>query len=96
LEEGLRRIESEVFVLSMFFLSFVVYVGLVWYERADEPRSDRYLLLASYLVGLSIGVHQLSLLCFFTVATFVYVRRYLGMPPFVFVSVCKLLPRRLL
>ncbi|PIU45728.1 MAG: DUF2723 domain-containing protein [Ignavibacteriales bacterium CG07_land_8_20_14_0_80_59_12] len=71
-----NAVESEVYALSMFFTTFIVLLGLIWYERADEAGNERYLLLAAYLMGLSIGVHQLSLLCFFTVAILVYIRRY--------------------
>ncbi|OYV84699.1 MAG: membrane protein, partial [Ignavibacteriae bacterium 37-53-5] len=66
--------ESEVYALSMFFVSCVVWLGLVWYEKADEPGNERYLLLIAYMMGLSIGIHQLSLLAYFTVAMFIYFR----------------------
>jgi Protein O-mannosyl-transferase TMEM260-like len=69
-----NAVESEVYALSMFFVSSVVWLGLVWYEKADEPGNERYLLLIAYMMGLSIGIHQLSLLAYFTVAMFVYFR----------------------
>ncbi len=71
-----NAVESEVFAMSMFFVSCVVWLAMVWYEKADEPGSERYLLLIAYLMGLSIGVHQLSLLAYFTVALLVYFRYY--------------------
>ncbi len=69
-----NAVESEVYALSMFIVSCVVWLGLVWYEKADEPGSERHLLLIAYLMGLSIGIHQLSLLAYFTVALFIYFR----------------------
>lgn len=36
---------------------------LKWEDVADEPHSDRWLILIAYLTGLSIGVHLLNLLC---------------------------------
>ncbi len=71
-----NAVESEVFAMSMLFVASVVWLALVWFERAEEPGSDRYLLLIAYLMGLSIGVHQLSLLAYFTVALLVYFRYY--------------------
>ncbi len=71
-----NAIESEVYASSMFMLSLVVWLGLKWYEEADQPHNERYLLLIAYLLGLSIGVHQLSLLAFFGVALLVYFRKY--------------------
>ena len=32
-------------------------------DVANEPHSDRWLILIAYLTGLSIGVHLLNLLC---------------------------------
>ncbi len=69
-----NAVESEVYALSMFIVSCVIWLGLVWYEKADEPGNEKYLLLIAYMMGLSIGIHQLSLLAYFTVALFVYFR----------------------
>lgn len=71
-----NAIEAEVYASSMFFLSLIVWLSLRWHEQADEPHSERYLLLIAYLLGLSIGVHQLSLLAYFGVALVVYFRRF--------------------
>ena len=35
----------------------------IWEDVANEPHSDRWLILIAYLTGLSIGVHLLNLLC---------------------------------
>jgi hypothetical protein len=69
-------VESEVYASSMFFTSCVVWLGMIWYERADSPGSEKYLVFAAYLMGLSIGIHQLSLLCYFTISMFVYFRHH--------------------
>ncbi|MCL4511300.1 MAG: DUF2723 domain-containing protein [Bacteroidetes bacterium] len=71
-----NAVESEVYALSMFFVSCVVWLGLVWFEKADEPGNEKYLLLIAYMMGLSIGIHQLSLLAYFTVALFIYFKYY--------------------
>jgi hypothetical protein len=71
-----NAVEAEVYASSMFFVSCVVWLGMIWYERADLPGSEKYLVFAAYLMGLSIGIHQLSLLCYFTISMFVYFRYY--------------------
>jgi hypothetical protein len=68
--------ETNYFSGSIFFVSFVMWVALKWFENASQPHSGRYLMLIAYLIGLSIGVHQLSLLSFFAVAFLVYSRYY--------------------
>ena len=64
--------ESGLFASSIFFVSLVLWLGMVWFEKAEEAGSQKYLLLAAYAMGLSIGIHQLSLLVFFVIALFIY------------------------
>ncbi len=68
--------ESGLFASSIFFASTVLWLGMVWYEKAEEAGSQKYLLLAAYVMGLSIGIHQLSILVFFVIALFIYFKYY--------------------
>ncbi len=56
-------VEGEVYAYSSMFTALVFWLILKWEEQADEPHSDRWLVLIFYLTGLSIGVHLLNLLC---------------------------------
>ena len=56
-------VEGEVYAYSSMFTALVFWLILKWEARADEPGSDRWLVLIFYLTGLSIGVHLLNLLC---------------------------------
>ena len=56
-------VEGEVYAYSSLFTALVFWLILKWEDHADEPHSDRYLVLIAYLTGLSIGVHLLNLLC---------------------------------
>ena len=69
-----NAIEAEVYGLSMFFVSGILWLGLRWYERAEWSRSDVYLLLIAYMIGLSVGVHLLAVLAIFVVMLLVYFR----------------------
>lgn len=55
-------IEGEVYALSSMFTALVVWAMLKWEDAADEPHANRWLVLITYLMGLSIGVHILNLL----------------------------------
>ena len=55
--------EGEVYAFSSLFTAVVFWLILKWEDVADEPHSDRWLILIAYLTGLSIGVHLLNLLC---------------------------------
>ena len=56
-------VEGEVYAFSSLFTAVVFWLILKWENVANEPRSDRWLILIAYLTGLSIGVHLLNLLC---------------------------------
>ncbi len=56
-------VEGEVYAYSSLFTAVVFWLILKWESVADEAHSDRWLILIAYLMGLSIGVHLLNLLC---------------------------------
>jgi hypothetical protein len=71
-----NAVEAEVYGASMLLVSLMIWLSLRWYERADRPRADVYLLFIAYLIGLSVGVHLLAILALFTVMLLVYFRLY--------------------
>lgn len=56
-------VEGEVYAYSSLFTAAVFWLILKWEDAADHPQADRWLVLIAYLMGLSIGVHLLNLLC---------------------------------
>lgn len=55
-------VEGEVYAMSSLFTALVFWAMTRWYEQADEAHADRWIVLISFLMGLSIGVHLLNLL----------------------------------
>ncbi len=68
--------EAEVYATATFLMAFAVYIVMLWYERADEEGSDRYLYFIGYLMGLSTGVHLMALLAIPSIVMVVYYRKY--------------------
>ncbi len=68
-------VEGEVYAFSSFFTALVFWLILKWEDCADEPHSDRWLVLIAYLTGLSIGVHLLNLLCIPAIVLVVYYKK---------------------
>ncbi len=68
-------VEGEVYAFSSFFTALVFWLILKWEDNADNPHSDKWLVLISYLVGLSIGVHLLNLLCIPAIVLVFYFKR---------------------
>ena len=69
-------VEGEVYAYSSLFTALVFWLILKWEDHADEPHSDRWLVLIAYLTGLSIGVHLLNLLCLPAIVLVFYYRKY--------------------
>ena len=68
-------VEGEVYAYSSMFTALVFWLILKWEDHADEPHSDRWLVLIFYLTGLSIGVHLLNLLCLPAIALVYYFKK---------------------
>ncbi len=69
-------VEAEVYALSTFFTALIFWIITKWDKNAEDPFSYRYLILISYLIGLSIGVHLLNLLAIPAIVFVFYYRKY--------------------
>ena len=69
-------VEGEVYAYSSAFTAVVFWLILKWEDHADEPHSDRWLVLIAYMTGLSIGVHLLNLLCLPAIVLVYYYKRF--------------------
>lgn len=73
-------VEGEVYGMSSFFTAIVFWCILKWENVADEPHANRWIILIAYLMGLSIGVHLLNLLCIPAIGLVYYFRKYKATP----------------
>ena len=55
-------VEGEVYAMSSLITALVFWAMIKWYEQADQPYANRWIVLISFLMGLSIGIHLLNLL----------------------------------
>lgn len=65
-------VEAEVYAISLFFTSFVVWAMLRRSFLTEQIEKDRWMILIAYMVGLSIGVHLLNLVAIPALALIVY------------------------
>ncbi len=54
-------LETEVYGLAMLISTLCVYFAILWSERHEDPRADRYIILCALLMYLGIGVHLTTL-----------------------------------
>ncbi|MDE7388592.1 MAG: DUF2723 domain-containing protein, partial [Muribaculaceae bacterium] len=69
-------VEGEVYAFSSFCTALVFWLILKWENRADAPQSDRYLVLIAYVIGVSIAVHLLNLLCIPAIVLVFYYKKW--------------------
>ncbi|MCF6357903.1 MAG: DUF2723 domain-containing protein, partial [Draconibacterium sp.] len=69
-------VEGEVYAFSSLLTAIIVWAILKWENVADEPNSNRWLILIAYIIGLSIGVHLLNLLAIPAIVFVYYFRKY--------------------
>ena len=55
-------VEGEVYAMSSLVTALVFWAMTKWYEQAETPYANRWIVLISFLMGLSIGIHLLNLL----------------------------------
>jgi len=70
-----NALECEVYSFGTFFIVLIPWLMLIWYDHADEVHNEKYLLMVAYVIGLSMGVHQLALLTIFPCFMLIYYRR---------------------
>ena len=69
-------VEAEVYGTSSFFTAITFWAVLKWENVADNKHADRWLVLISYLVGVSVCVHLLNLLTIPAIGMVYYFKRY--------------------
>ena len=78
-------VEAEVYAMSSFLMALLFWLALKWENEMDEPRGNKWLLLISFIVGLSFGVHILSLLVIPAIVFIYFYKNYSNITPKKFV-----------
>ena len=69
-------VEAEVYAMSSFFTAFVFWAILKWEYIEDESMSNKWIILITYMMGLSIGVHLLNLVTIPALGLIYYFKKY--------------------
>ncbi|HWB24848.1 MAG TPA: DUF2723 domain-containing protein [Chitinophagaceae bacterium] len=69
-------VEGEVYATSSFFTAIVFWAILKWESVAERPGADKWIVFIFFLIGLSIGVHLLCLLCIPPIVMMYYAKRH--------------------
>ena len=55
-------VETEVYAMATMIMALMFYLGLRWQNEMHLPKGNRWLILISFIVGLTFGVHFMGLL----------------------------------
>ncbi|SUP54429.1 Protein of uncharacterised function (DUF2723) [Weeksella virosa] len=69
-------VEGEVYAMASMFTALIIWLGIKWDADADSSRGDKWLVLISLVIGLSIGVHLMVILAIPVVCYLYYARKY--------------------
>lgn len=69
-------VEGEVYAMSSFLMALLFWLGLKWESEINTPRGHKWLVLISFVVGLSFGVHILSLLVIPSIVLLYFFKTY--------------------
>jgi hypothetical protein len=68
--------EAEVYAFSLLITALVFWIILKWEQETDIQKQTKWLILISYLLGLTLGIHLLGLLCLPAIVLLVYFKQY--------------------
>ena len=69
-------VEGEVYAMSSFLMALLFWLGLKWESELNTARGNKWLVLISFVVGLSFGVHILSLLVIPSIVLLYFFKKY--------------------
>lgn len=69
-------VEAEVYAMAAFIMAVLFYVGLLWERDMFKPRGNRWLILISLIIGLTFGVHFMSLLAIPAIGLLYFFKNY--------------------
>ena len=76
-----NAVETEVYAMATLIMAIMFYLGLRWENEMNTPKGNRWLILISFIVGLSFGVHFMGLLTIPAIGLLYYFKNYKTITP---------------
>ncbi|NQY05705.1 MAG: DUF2723 domain-containing protein, partial [Flavobacteriaceae bacterium] len=71
-----NAVETEVYAMATFMMALMFWLGLKWEQNMNTPRGNKWLILISFIIGLSFGVHFMGLLTIPAIGLIYYFKNY--------------------
>lgn len=83
-----NAVEAEVYAMAACLMSILFYLGLRWERDMLNPRGNRWLILISFIIGLSFGVHFMALLAIPAISFLYFFKHYQKITVLNFIIAC--------
>ncbi len=71
-----NAVETEVYAMASFIMAVLLWMGLKWVDHIDDPRGNKWLILISFVVGLTFGIQFMGFLAIPSIGLLYYFKRY--------------------
>lgn len=71
-----NAVETEVYSMASFIMALLLWLGLKWTDNLEDPRGNRYLILISFVVGLTFGIQFMGFLAIPTIGLLYFFKKY--------------------
>jgi len=71
-----NAVETEVYAMASFIMALLLWLGLKWVDELDDPRGNRWIIMISFVVGLTFGIQFMGFLAIPTIGLLFYFKRY--------------------
>ena len=71
-----NAVETEVYAMASFIMALLLWMGLKWTDQLEEDRGDKWLVVISFVVGLTFGIQFMGFLAIPTIGLLYYFKKY--------------------
>ncbi len=71
-----NAVETEVYAMASLIMSLLLWLGLKWIDNIDHPRGNKWLVLISFVIGLTFGVQFMGFLAIPSIGLLYYFKKY--------------------
>jgi len=71
-----NAVETEVYGMASLIMALLLWLGLKWTDNLGDPRGHRWLMLISFVVGLTFGIQFMGFLAIPSIGLLYYFKKY--------------------
>ncbi len=71
-----NAVETEVYAMASLIMALLLWLGLKWTDNLDDPRGHRWLMLISFVIGLTFGIQFMGFLAIPSIGLLYYFKKY--------------------